>query len=347
VTASVWDDVVGQDRAVERLRRAAADPVHAYLLVGPHGSTVERAARAFAAMLLTGSEDAEGRDARLVMAGEHPDCREVERVGAAIDRDQAEWINEQAWLSPVEGASKVMLLHEFHLLSEIAAGRLLKTVEEPPESTRFVILAESVPTPLVTIASRCVRVDFATIPDAVIRDRLISEGVDPNLAEVVSAGAAGDLERARVLAGDPEVAERRAAFASVLETLDGSGRAALAFVDRVEQLIDRAAEPLKARQATEAADLQERIERVGARGSGRKQLEDRHKRELRRFTTDELRSGLSAMAGAYRDAAVSERVSTSDAAHAVSAIQATISSLGRNANSTLALQRLVWSLPLP
>ena len=53
------------------------------------------------------------------------------------------------------------------------------------------------------------------------------------------------------------------------------------------------------------------------------------------------------MAGAYRDAAVSERVSTSDAAQAVSAIQATISSLGRNANSTLALQRLVWSLPLP
>ena len=173
---SVWDDVVGQDRAVERLRRAAADPVHAYLLVGPHGSTVERAARAFAAMLLTGSEDADSRDARLVMAGEHPDCREVERVGAAIDRDQAEWINEQAWLSPVEGASKVMLLHEFHLLSEIAAGRLLKTVEEPPESTRFVILAESVPTSLVTIASRCVRVDFATIPDAVIRDRLIAEG---------------------------------------------------------------------------------------------------------------------------------------------------------------------------
>lgn len=347
MSGSVWDDVVGQERAIEQLHRAAVDPVHAYLLVGPHGSTVERAARAFASVLLTGSDDAESRDARLVLAGEHPDCREVERVGAAIDRDQAEWIVEQAWLSPVEGSSKVMLLHEFHLLSEIAAGRMLKTVEEPPESTRFVIVAESVPTSLVTIASRCVRVDFATIPGSVIASRLVTEGVDPAVAEVVSAGASGDLERARVLANDPEVAERRAAFASVFESLDGSGRAAIEFVDRVELLIDRAAEPLKARHAAEAAELQERIERVGARGSGRKQLEDRHKRELRRFTTDELRTGLATMAGAYRDAAVTARIATAEASRAVSAIQSTISSLGRNANSTLALQRLVWSLPLP
>jgi len=347
VSRTVWDDVVGQERAVAHLRRAAADPVHAYLLVGPHGSTVERAARAFASMLLTGSDDAEGRDARLVLAGEHPDCREVERVGAAIDRDQAEWIVEQSWLSPVEGSSKVMLLHEFHLLSDIAAGRLLKTVEEPPETTRFIIVAESVPASLVTIASRCVRVDFVTIPDSVIAERLVAEGVDPTTAEVVSTGASGDLERARVLASDPEVAERRAAFASVFESLDGSGRAAIEFVDRVEQLIDRAAEPLKARHAVEAADLQERIERVGARGSGRKQLEDRHKRELRRFTTDELRSGLAAMAGAYRDAAVNARITSPEASRAVSAIQSTIGALGRNAHSTLALQRLVWALPLP
>ena len=53
------------------------------------------------------------------------------------------------------------------------------------------------------------------------------------------------------------------------------------------------------------------------------------------------------MAGAYRDAAVTARIATAEASRAVSAIQSTISSLGRNANSTLALQRLVWSLPLP
>ena len=44
---SVWDDVVGQPVAVDHLRRAAAAPVHAYLFVGPPGSTKDEAARAF------------------------------------------------------------------------------------------------------------------------------------------------------------------------------------------------------------------------------------------------------------------------------------------------------------
>ena len=48
--ASIWDAVVGQPRAVERLARAAAQPVHAYLFVGPSGSTKKQAARAFAAL---------------------------------------------------------------------------------------------------------------------------------------------------------------------------------------------------------------------------------------------------------------------------------------------------------
>ena len=48
-SASVWDGVVGQRRAIDRLRASAADPVHAYLFVGPPGSTKDVAARAFAA----------------------------------------------------------------------------------------------------------------------------------------------------------------------------------------------------------------------------------------------------------------------------------------------------------
>jgi len=49
----------------------------------------------------------------------------------------------------------------------------------------------------------------------------------------------------------------------------------------------------------------------------------------------------------YRDALVAERMSPNDAAEAITAINETISALARNVNSSLALQRLVWSLPLP
>ena len=57
---SVWDDVVGQPDAIARLRAAAdVGPVHAYLFVGPAGSTKLQAARAFAARLIGGTEDAD------------------------------------------------------------------------------------------------------------------------------------------------------------------------------------------------------------------------------------------------------------------------------------------------
>ena len=59
----------------------------------------------------------------------------------------------EASLTPSEGSAKVMILEEFHLLAAAGAARLLKTIEEPPDSTTFVILADFVPNDLVTISS--------------------------------------------------------------------------------------------------------------------------------------------------------------------------------------------------
>ena len=46
---SVWDEVVGQSRAIAQLTNAATSAVHAYLFIGPPGCTKNEAARAFAA----------------------------------------------------------------------------------------------------------------------------------------------------------------------------------------------------------------------------------------------------------------------------------------------------------
>ena len=56
------------------------------------------------------------------LAGEHPDVREVVRVGPAISAEQAAEIVRQAALAPVEGDRKVLVLHEFHLLNAVGAG---------------------------------------------------------------------------------------------------------------------------------------------------------------------------------------------------------------------------------
>lgn len=344
--STVWDDVVGQPNAVDLLRRAAENPVHAYLFVGPAGSTKKEAARAFTARLMTGSDDPTSRDAGLVMRGEHPDVREVEREGARISFDQAREISRVASLAPTESDRKVMILDEFHLLSPEGAALLLKTIEEPPPSTTFLILADTIPHDLITISSRCARIDFRVITDGDIAARLVADGHDAEAAQVAARAAAGNLDRARVLASDPALVERRNAFASAPRELDGTGTTVMRLVDQLLALIESAAGPLSERQAAEIAELDERIERYGERGSGKKALETRHKREQRRHRTDELRSGLTVMAGAYRDALVGGSARRPDEiADAVDRLHQAMEALERNPNEPLLLQNLLWSLP--
>ncbi|MFN2608018.1 MAG: DNA polymerase III subunit delta' [Acidimicrobiales bacterium] len=342
----VFDGLVGQPRAVAALRAAARAPVHAYLFVGPPGSGTEAAAGAFAAALLCPDGGCGECDVCLrVAAGVHPDLVVVEREGASITVAQARAIQRLAMRTPNERPRKVLVLVDFHLVRE-AAGTLLKVVEEPPASTVFVILAEQVPPELGTIASRCVRVDFTAlgVDDLVVA--LTAGGVDPAMAAEAAAAAGGRLDRARLLAGDPGFAARRAAWQSVPARLDGTGAAvAVVAAELVDLLSAAAVAPLEARQAAERAALEERVERTGERGSGRRELADRHKREGRRLRTDELRFGLAVLSMAYRDALVAGTADPRACAAAVDELRAAAENLARNPSEALFLQALLLRLP--
>lgn len=343
--ASVWDAVVGQRSARDVLAASVTDPVHAYLFVGPPGSTKDQAARAFAALLLTGHDDPFDRTSRLTLAGEHPDVREVQRSGPSISKDQVVDIVRNAALAPVEGRRKVMILHEFHLLDANGAARLLKTLEEPPASTIFIVLADQVPPDLVTIASRCVRVEFARLTADTIATELMRRGIDADAAAQAAHASEGDLDRAYVLATDPGLAHRRQLFAAVPTRLDGTGATVVKLCTEIVAAIDDAAAPLAAVHANEATELEARVAAAGERGSGRKQLEDRHKRQLRRHRTDELRSGLGVLAAAYRDALVAGKGRSESLVHGITRIHDSIEALERNPNEPLLLQALLLDLP--
>jgi DNA polymerase III subunit delta' len=346
VTDSVWAAVVGQTQAIRRLVASSANPSHAYLFTGPPGSTKDEASRAFAALLMAGVDDPTNRDARLTLAGEHPDVREVERQGARISAEQVADIIRNASLAPVEGTRKVMILHEFHLLDAAAAARLLKTLEEPPDSATFIVLADQVTPELVTIASRCVRIEFAALSSETIASVLIDQGMNPEAARAAAGAAEGNLGRARLLVTDPGLMERRDAFSRLASRLDGTGTTVVRLCTGLLALIDAAAAPLAARQSEEIIALDERVAAAGERGSGRKQLEERHKRELRRHRVDELRSGLSVLAGSYRDALVGATMARPEGGiKAVSRIHETLEAMERNPNETLLLQALLLDLP--
>lgn len=341
--SALYGDVVGQEAAVDRLRAAAHTPVPAYLFVGPPGCGKREAARAFAAALLAGPDaSVDDRDTRLALRGAHPDVTEVERVGAAISVEMARDITRLAALAPVEGRRKVLIVDEVHLVAPAAAATLLKTIEEPTRTTVFVLLADDVTADLVTIASRCVRIDFGPVPEALVAQRLVDEGVGAEAAATAAAAAGGDLDRARLLASDPALVQRRDAWRHLPSRLDGTGATAARLVEELLAAIDAAAEPLRARQAAEAATLAAQAERHGTRAHKR-ELDERHRREQRRHRTDELRFGLGVLAAAYRDRLVAH--GRPDDAGAVDTIVRLAAELVRNPNEALQLQALLIRLP--
>jgi DNA polymerase-3 subunit delta' len=335
----LFSEVVGQPEVVTRLRSLAKNPPHAYLFVGPEGSGKRAAARAFAALLLC----ADGgcgvcRACRLVMLGQHPDVAEITHEGSSLRKAEASSIRTAANRSPVEGLRKVLVLDDFHEAGPEAAALLLKTIEEPPASTFFVVLADDVPPELITIASRCVRLDFPRVSEAAITSALVAGGLDAGIARQVAAGSDGNLARARLLVNDPGFGARQAAWAAVPERLDGSGAVVAVVVDELLAMIDAAAEPLVARQAGELTDLEERVARSGERGAGRAELVARHKRELRRHRVSEYRFGLGELARAYRERLQGPHMRAS--VEAIADINRAAEALIRNPNEALLLQGL-------
>lgn len=319
MTQSVWNSVVGQAKAVEQLQQLAVNRVHAYLFIGPEGCGKDEAARAFAAQLIIGSDNAASREADLIMRGSFSDVIEVLREGAAVDKDEAEAIIRLATTTPTESKVKVVIVHEVHLMRDSAAARLLKTIEEPSEKVIFILLADQLVPSLATINSRCVVVQFA----------------------------ANNAYRERLLANDPQFAHRQEAFAAIPYKLDGSGATVALIVDEIFELIEQATVPLVSQQKKELEELEARVSLTGERGSGRKALQDRHKRQLRKFNTDELRSGLSTIAGTYHALIVSETQYPDESKYhdAIHRIHKAMGSLGLNVNEELLLQSLFLHCP--
>jgi DNA polymerase III subunit delta' len=358
-----WVDVVDQQGAVRQLQAAARSPVHAYLIVGPTGSGKRALARGFAGALLAaasraagqpddsdGSGDSDGssddrrRHVRLALAEQHPDLRVVEPEGTTFRKGDAERLVRHATLAPVEGARKVVVGLGCESMEDEAAGYLLKTIEEPPASTVFVLLATEIVPELVTIASRCVRVETQALPVAALAERLVAEGVEPERAGAAAVAAAGDLERARTLATDDRLALRHQAWRDVPHRLDGTGHRAAEAVAELQAMIGDALGPLQERQAAELAALEEQIETFGLRGAGKREMDARHKREVRRFRTAELQFGLATLAGAYRDA-LTAGGPRRPLVEALERIDAAALALNRYPNETLLLQAVLAQLP--
>jgi len=337
--AALFAGVPGQERAVGELVAAARRPSHAYLLVGPPGVGGLAAAAAFAAALLGGADDTDVAHRALAFA--HPDVRLYEREGASLSIGDARDITKLAYRTPVEADRMVVVVPDLHLVRDSGAA-LLKTIEEPPPGIHFVLLADLVPPELVTIASRCVEIRLDPLAEQVIVDVLVAEGVGRQAAMAAAASSGGRLDRARLLSGDAGFASRQAFWRRLPDALDGTGATVAQLVDELQLQVETILEPLARRQAVELVEL-DRLDEIAGRKKGRKEVEDRHKREVRRVRTDELQAGLATLAAALRDQLAAGR---GDPA-AFAAIGDAAKHLVRNPNEALLLSALLLRLSPP
>jgi DNA polymerase III subunit delta' len=170
-----WADIPGQDRVIARLRAAIAQQRvhHAYLFTGAAGSGKRRAALALASALncleTPGDPCGHCEACDKIDAGIHPDVVTLEREGAAqiipIENIRQQVV-ARVGLPPHEARVRVFLIDEAGALQPAAANSLLKTLEEPPARTMFVLGTTSPDLLLPTIRSRCQRVVFAPVAGA-------------------------------------------------------------------------------------------------------------------------------------------------------------------------------------
>ncbi|MDZ4178190.1 MAG: DNA polymerase III subunit gamma/tau [Coriobacteriia bacterium] len=165
-----FDDVVGQRHITQTLRNAVAEGTvaHAYLFTGPRGTGKTTTARILAKALncskgMSPDPDVSCQDCIDIAEGRHPDVYELDAASRTqVDIVRSEIIDRLAY-APTRGTWKVYIIDEVHMLSNHSFNALLKSIEEPPSHTIFVLCTTHPHKVPETIHSRCQRFDFHRI----------------------------------------------------------------------------------------------------------------------------------------------------------------------------------------
>ena len=293
----VFADIIGHAAVVELLAGEADEPAQAYLFVGPSNVGKATVARRFAASVVGGSDDGAVRRA---IEGSHPDLIVVAPEGrTSITVDQARTVVADAVRSPLEANRKVFLLEEASLLNDEAANALLKTIEEPVESSRFVLVAEAEDDLPPTVASRCRTVVFSRVEEDDIVGGLTVRGVDEEDARRAARIAGGRPGLALALATEPAVAAFRDTWLSVPDRLTDHPGDSYLLVDEVMKATEPLLAAIKRRQEDEIATLY-------PSGTVPKAVSDQHQREQARASDALYVTGLELLASFYRDTAAAQ-----------------------------------------
>jgi DNA polymerase-3 subunit delta' len=171
--SELFGSVVGHTAVIQQLRTAVHGGrlPHALLLAGPHGVGKYLVARGLAQMLLCDARQGEPK-----ACGQCGSCKRVAQGSseslmvvapdegkATISVEQIRQIIEFTQLRSFSRVGRVILIDQVHGLGPQAANLILKTLEEPPSGTHFLLVTSQVSSILSTIRSRCQLLRFGPL----------------------------------------------------------------------------------------------------------------------------------------------------------------------------------------
>ena len=161
-----------------------------------------------------------------IARGVHPDVLIVEPGDSgAIKIDQVRDIVDRAAYRPFEGRRRAVIIDDADALVPAAQNALLKTLEEPPPSSVFMLVTARPDVLLPTVRSRCPQLRFRPLPASDIARVLVARGYSEHEARAVAATADGSIGRALEASAD-ELVEARDLAQRVLAHAATTGDAA-------------------------------------------------------------------------------------------------------------------------
>lgn len=141
---------------------------------------------------------------RQIEKGIHPDFiilspnqKGVIPIGSEEKKEpgSVRWLIERISRKPITGSCGV-ILDGIDRIAEEGQNALLKTIEEPPNSTHLVLIAQGGASVLPTILSRCIHIKFYPLGEDDIADMLAGRGIAPRDADAAAALCGGSMSLA-------------------------------------------------------------------------------------------------------------------------------------------------------